>query len=77
MEQQFTPENQNEVNNRFTYHPPTPEKTPVYNQLMKQGKEVANTILREVPEGRERSIALTKIEEAVLWAAKGLSKQDS
>lgn len=27
-----------------------------------------------VPEGRERSLAITKLEEAVMWAVKGLTK---
>lgn len=26
-----------------------------------------------VPEGRERSLAITKLEEAVMWAVKGLT----
>lgn len=32
------------------------------------------SIQHAVPEGRERSLALTKIEEAVMWAIKGISK---
>lgn len=27
-----------------------------------------------VPEGREQSLAITKLEEAVMWAVKGLTK---
>lgn len=30
-------------------------------------------LLNEVPNGRERSIAITKIEEAVMWAVKALT----
>lgn len=29
--------------------------------------------LREIPQGRETSLARTKIEEAVMWAVKGLT----
>jgi hypothetical protein len=30
-------------------------------------------LMNEVPNGRERSLAITKIEEAVMWAVKGLT----
>lgn len=38
---------------------------------MEQARE---QILRYVPEGRERSLALTKLEEAAMWANKGIFK---
>jgi hypothetical protein len=31
-------------------------------------------LMNEVPNGRERSIAITKIEEAVMWAVKSLTQ---
>jgi hypothetical protein len=38
------------------------------------GLEMLNIIDRHVPAGRENSLAKTKIEEAVMWAVKGLTK---
>lgn len=37
------------------------------------GEELHEWITNAVPEGRERSLALTRVEEAVMWAVKGLT----
>jgi hypothetical protein len=38
------------------------------------GLEMLKIIDRHVPAGRENSLAKTKIEEAVMWAVRGLTK---
>lgn len=38
------------------------------------GAHGLNVLQDCVPEGRERSLAITKLEEAVMWAVKGLTK---
>jgi hypothetical protein len=37
------------------------------------GNDGLNMVMGCTPPGRERSIAITKIEEAVMWAVKGLT----
>lgn len=34
-----------------------------------------NTIDKYIPEGREKSLTITKLEEACMWAVKGISKE--
>lgn len=43
-------------------------------RLKDLGLEFLNLIDKCVPAGREASIAKTKVEEAVMWAVKGLTK---
>lgn len=41
--------------------------------LKSMGAGYHHWIATQVPEGRERAIALTRLEEAVMWAVKGLT----
>ena len=54
----------------FSYHPPMPGQTERYTLLRAEAQRIARTVLSNCPAGRERSLALTKIEEAVMWAVK-------
>lgn len=38
---------------------------------------MALAVMQVAPEGRERSLALTKIEEAVMWANTGIAREES
>lgn len=57
-----------EIENAFTYHKPTPEQIPVYESLRDMGGQLARHIYANCPESRERSIALAKLREAIMWA---------
>lgn len=63
-----------DVDNRFTYHAPTPEQIPLYAQLRKEAHLLALQILYSVPEGRERALALTHLEMAVMWGNAGIAR---
>lgn len=44
---------------------------------IKQVKELAchlYAMMRTIPDGRERSLAITKLEESIMWATKALTK---
>lgn len=56
------------IENNFRYHPPSDEQVAVYHDLREEGKKLALHIERECPESREKAIAFTKLEEAVMWA---------
>jgi len=57
-----------ELENAFTYHAPTEDQVKDYNKIRSEGKRLATVINKLCPDSRERSLALTKIREAVMWA---------
>ena len=63
-----------ELENRFTYHPPNESKVELYEALRQDGHEFAKLVDQFVPDGREKALALTKIEEAVMWANAGIAR---
>lgn len=62
-----------ELKHNFTYHAPTPKKQEVYALLREMGLEFAIAINR-LPESREKSLALTKLEECVMWANASIAR---
>ena len=63
-----------DIESRFTYHEPTEEKASKYSFIRDKAKELAYIIEGLVPNGREQSLALTKLEELVMWANAGISR---
>jgi hypothetical protein len=51
-------------------HTPTPETVAQIERIREAAKQFGLTVFREAPASRERSLAITKIEEAVMWAVK-------
>ena len=60
----------------FTYHPPKGTQPQRYEELRKLGRFLAKVILC-TPESRERSLALTKLEEAIMWANAGIARNEN
>lgn len=66
---------QQEIDVRFTYHPPTETQANVYEELRANARRFANWINALVPESREKSLALTKLEECSMWANAGIARR--
>lgn len=58
----------------FTYHSPKEGQPVKYQSIRDKAKEMAYLIEELVPESRERSLAMTKLEEAVMWANAGIAR---
>lgn len=65
-----------DLENRFTYHPPKDGQPIRYQLIRDEAGALAQTINDEVPDSREKSIALTKLEEAVMWANAGIARNE-
>lgn len=58
-----------DVHHRFAYHrPPTPEIGALHSTVREKHKEVAEFLVTNLPPSRELSLALTKLEESMMWA---------
>lgn len=64
----------NDIESRFTYHKPDEKKAQTYPVLRDKAKELAELINSLVPECREKSLAITKLEEVIMWANAGISR---
>lgn len=65
-----------DVGRVFTYHSPKDSQPERYNLLRKTAKELAILIIDNVPDSRERSLALTKLEESIFWANAGIARNE-
>ncbi len=62
-----------QIHNSFTYHKPTDETIPKYEKLRESGKQLALMIADLCPDSRETSVAITKLEESIMWANKAIA----
>ena len=64
----------NDLTKRFTYHPPKDGQPQRYLDLRAKAREFVTLIDKVVPDGREKSLAVTKLEEVVMWANAGIAR---
>jgi hypothetical protein len=58
----------------FTYHPPDGAQMQLYAQIRILAKDFAKHLAQTCPEGREKSLALTRLDEAVMWANAAIAR---
>lgn len=69
-------ERQEMLDNNFRYHRPQGDQQERYPHIRKEAKKLAETICRLAPVGREQSLALIKLEEAVMWANASIARNE-
>ena len=60
----------------FAYHSPSEKGLEKINTLRENFSKLYETVTDEVPESRERSLALTNLEQAGMWAVKAVVFND-
>lgn len=67
-------ESTNDIENRFGYHKPDAKKVQEHELVRAQVKGLAHYWDANLPNGREKSLALTKLEEAMFWANAAIAR---
>lgn len=65
---------QADLDNRFDFHPATDVTGPKHEIVRHVMKECAELLVGHVPPGRELSLAITALEEAMMWANAGIAR---
>jgi hypothetical protein len=63
-----------DLDNIYKYHAPKEGQSAKYEAIRAKAKELAELIESECPESRERSIAFTQLETAVMWANAAIAR---
>ncbi len=65
-----------ELDKRFTYHAPKDDQPKRYEAIRANAYLLANLIEQSCPESREKSLAITKLEEVVFWANASIARNE-
>lgn len=60
----------------FDYHPPIGDQADRYIAVRAKAKELAHELMTLCPDTRELAIALTSIEDAVMWANAAIARNE-
>jgi len=65
-----------DIENRFRHHPPTGNKGAQHEAVRGDLERLAKKFQKTLPDGREKSLVLTKLEEAMFWANAAIARHD-
>jgi hypothetical protein len=65
---------QDDLDNRFTYHAPLIGQPEVYQEIRNQALQYAHFIDSVAPDSREKDLAITHLEEVVFWSNAAIAR---
>lgn len=65
-----------DLDNRFTYHPPKDDQAARYELIRSRARDLAGFINGNCPDSREKSLAITHLEDAVMWANASIARNE-
>ncbi|MEK3784661.1 Acb2/Tad1 domain-containing protein [Paenibacillus sp. FSL R5-0810] len=63
-----------QIENNFSYHAPKPGQPEIYQEIREKAKELAYLIDKLAPNSREKSLAMTSLEQSVFWANAAIAR---
>ena len=71
-----SPRMASQLENNFKYHAPKDDQQERYVFLRDEARVLAYNIVKNTPESREQSLAITKLEEAIFWANAAIARNE-
>lgn len=65
-----------QIENNFTYHSPKDDQPERYEIIRGNARELADVINESCPDSREKSLAITNLEQAVMWANASIARNE-
>jgi len=65
-----------QIENNFSYHAPMKDQYLRYEQIREEGKKMAQLLVQDCPPSRELSLALTNLEQAIMWANAAIARNE-
>ncbi len=69
-------QDKDKIGKAFTYHAPKDDQPARYVELRANAKELAELMTAMCPPSRELSLALTNLEQAVMWANAAIARNE-
>lgn len=69
-----TLQSRDDINHRFDYHRPDTDQVSSHESVRDRCKDLAHHLDVMLPPGREKALALTKLEEALMWANAAIAR---
>jgi hypothetical protein len=67
---------ESELEKRFTCHAPKGDQALRYEMIRDNAHNLAGFINEQCPDSREKSLALTALEESVMWANASIARNE-
>jgi hypothetical protein len=64
------------IENNFSHHPPKEGQARKYELIREQAKLLAYLVDGVCPSSREKSLAMTNLEQAVMWANAAIARNE-
>lgn len=65
-----------QIENNFMYHPLKERQNEKYEKIRSKAKELAYLIDELCPNSREKSLAMTNLEQSVMWANSSIARNE-
>ncbi|MYS19156.1 hypothetical protein GA0115240_10587 [Streptomyces sp. DvalAA-14] len=66
-----------DIENRFAFHAaPTEEKRDAHTSVRQSCRQLADFLNEKVPDGREKVLMMTHLEEVMFWGNAALARQN-
>jgi hypothetical protein len=66
-----------DLDNRFSYHAPVGDQTQRYEAIRARAKDFAALLNGFCPDSQEKSLAITALEESVMWANASIARNET